>query len=184
MRILALGLLAFGHVAAWAVPPGAVAAPLASRPLSIRELTIAADTVVLGRVATAPSDRASPGTTLVTRIQLDVEQVLKGPAANVVTVVQPGGDAGGVVATVAGAPNFAPGERVLVFLSRRPDGDLRVAHLYQGKFSIEPDAATGGLRAVRREPDTRAVLDTVPLSDALALVRAALPPASGDGRRP
>jgi hypothetical protein len=90
---------------------------------------------------------------------------------------------GGVAATIADAPTFAAGERVLVFLTRRPDGALRVAHLYQGKFTIETDPTTSRPQAVRRAPDTRAVLDAVALDDALALVRAALPSPPGEGRR-
>jgi hypothetical protein len=132
---------------------------------------------VVGRVGAARSEAATAGP--ITRIQLDVEKMLKGTPAAALTIVQPGGEAGGVAASVAGAPTFVTGERVLMFLTRRPDGALRVAHLYQGKFSIEADPP----QAVRRLPDTQAVLDAVSLADALALVRAALPAVRNEGRR-
>jgi hypothetical protein len=35
------------------------------------------------------------------------------------------------------------GERVLLFLTRNPDGSLRVLNLYQGKFSVVQNAQTG-----------------------------------------
>ena len=160
----------------------AFALAVTSRPLSISELTTVADTIVLGRVSAARSETDAGGAIL-TRIALDVEQVLKGRAGSLITIVEPGGDVGGVVATVAGAPTFAAGERVLVFLTRRPDGTLRVAHLFQGKFSVESNPTTRQPQAVRRAPDTHAVMDAVPLADALALVRASLPGGRGDGRR-
>jgi len=143
------------------------------RPLSIRELTATADTIAVGRVGAIESERTPGGLDLATRIRLDVEQVLKGAPAAALTIVQSGGEAGGVAGTVAGAPTFRSGEHVLVFLSRRPDGALRVAHLAQGKFTIETDAGTAP-RAVRRAPDTASVIDALPLADALALVRSAL----------
>lgn len=176
MRRLAVGLL-LAHTAAYA-------APVASRPLSIRELAVIADTVVIGRVAQLRPDAGTADPGMVTRVLVDVEQVLKGAAGAAVTLVQPGGERGGVVATVGGAPSFNAGEHVLLFLTRRPDGALHVAHLYQGKFSIEPDPATGAARVVRRLPDTAEVADAMPLTDALALVRAALAAPSGEERTP
>ena len=166
---LALAFLLLTHAPA-------VAGGLVARPLSIRELTATADTIVVGRIGSARSHATGSGPE--THVQVDVEQVLKGAPAAPLTIVQPGGDAGGVAGVVAGAPTFATGERVLLFLTRRSDGALRVAHLYQGKFTIEADPP----QAVRRLPDTHAVLDQVPLADALAMVRAALP-APGERRR-
>lgn len=166
MRVLVLALL-LAHASAHA-------APVASRPLSIRELAVIADTVVIGRIAAIRPEAATPEPGIVTRIPVDVDQVLKGSAGAALILVQAGGERGGVAATIGGAPAFAAGEQVLLFLTRRPDGALRVAHLYQGKFSIEADPSTGASRVVRRVPDTGAVVDALPLTDALALVRAAL----------
>jgi hypothetical protein len=183
MRWLPVTLLLIAHAPALAMlatagayVPTATGA-LATRPLSIRELTAAADTIVVGRVAAVRSEAAAAGP--ITRIDVDVEQPLKGQPAASLTIVQPGGEAAGVASRVAGVPTFVAGERVLMFLTRRPDGALRVAHLYQGKFSIEADPP----QAVRRLPDSQAVLDAMPLDDALAVVRAALPATRGQGRR-
>ena len=162
----------------------ALAAAVTTRPLSISELTTVADTIVVGRVRGAEAETSSAGA-IRTRIALDVEQVLKGRAraGAPITIIEPGGNVGGVTATVADAPTFAPGERVLVFLTRRPDGSLHVAHLFQGKFSVESNPTTRQPQAVRRAPDTHAVMDAVSLADALALVRASLPGGRGEDRR-
>ena len=168
MRRFTLVLLLLLH-------PQIATAQAVPRPLSIRELTAIADTIALGRVARMESERSASGADIVTRVHLDVEQLLKGAPASALTIVQPGGEAGGIAGVVAGAPTFAAAERVLVFLTRRPDGALRVAHLAQGKFTIETDAAGTSPQAVRRAPDTAAVVDALPLADALALVRSALP---------
>ena len=56
---------------------------------------------------------------------------------------------GGETSVVAGAAEFRPGERVLVFLARRLGGSLEPADLLHGTFSIERDAATGREDAVR-----------------------------------
>jgi hypothetical protein len=161
-------------VALLLIAPG-VAGASAPQPLTIAELSRLADTIVVGRVGAAPG--GGP-------VALDVEQVLKGTPPSPLAIAPPGPVARGIVTEVAGAPTFAAGERVLVFLTRRPDASLRVAHLFQGKFSIEPDPVTHIPHAVRRVPDTHAVLDRLPLADALAQVRAALPAPRPEGRQP
>src|SRR5439155_1626250 len=50
---------------------------------------------------------------------------------------------------VEGSPEFRRGERVLLFVSAYRDGTARVAHFYQGKFSIIRDA--GGEDVAVRE---------------------------------
>src|SRR2546425_2584999 len=85
-----------------------------------------------------------------TVITLDVRDSLKGEIPlGPLTIRQLGGRVGGMHAWIQGSPEFTVGERVLVFLSRNADGTLRVAHLYQGKFSIVTDLPTGASHAVR-----------------------------------
>ena len=109
--------------------------------------------------------------TIITRIDFRVDEVLKGTAGpGVLQLSQPGGQVGDVVAAVADAPSFAVGERALLFLSRRPDGLLRVAHLYMGKFSVEHDVTLGEPVAVRRVPGSGEVLDRIPLDEVRRMV--------------
>ncbi|HET9225825.1 MAG TPA: matrixin family metalloprotease [Thermoanaerobaculia bacterium] len=72
-----------------------------------------------------------------TGYQIRIERVLKGPMASglQVTVRVPGGvRSDGMALKVWGAPRFAPGERVLLFLSPRLDGTYEIVHLMLGAF--------------------------------------------------
>jgi hypothetical protein len=87
---------------------------------SIETLSALSDAVVLVRVASSAS-RQLPGIggergTIVTDVDLVVEQVLKGlrPASYRLTV--PGGTVGDLTLAIDEVPGFAPGERCLVFL--------------------------------------------------------------------
>src|SRR5919108_95876 len=73
------------------------------------------------------------------------------PCGPTLTVRVLGGRVGHHAAWVEGSPEFRRGERVLLFVSAYRDGTARVAHFYQGKFSIIPDAAGDDL-AVRETP--------------------------------
>jgi hypothetical protein len=80
----------------------------------------------------------SPGGAYVeTRTTLQVESTLVGPTSpERVELIQTGGEArvGGrlVRSHVLGAARFVAGQRVVVFLERRPSGDLVVAGMAQG----------------------------------------------------
>ncbi|MFQ5829781.1 MAG: hypothetical protein ACE5JD_11590 [Candidatus Methylomirabilia bacterium] len=106
-----------------------------------------------------------------TRIGVRADEVLKGSVAGqLVSVHQLGGKVGDIASFVGGAPRFTVGERVLLFLSRRRGGELRVTGLFQGKFSLEQDPSSGREIAVRRIPGTAQPLDEIPLDKAKQLV--------------
>ena len=73
------------------------------------------------------------------------------PAARV-TVVVPGGVVGPIGQRVDGAPAFAKGEEVVVFLSAAEAGAFRVTGLAQGKFSVRDGAAQPDLAHVSFVP--------------------------------
>ena len=54
---------------------------------------------------------------------------------------------------VFGAPTFASGENVLLYLDTWRDGSLRVHQMLLGKFSVIKDDSSGALFAVRNAPD-------------------------------
>ncbi len=144
--------------------------------LSIPELTRRADVVVIGTVAGSRShwDRARSG--IVTEITVRPAEALKGSAGpGPLTFHHPGGRVGDLVAAVEGVPAFTPGEEVLLFLVRGPERDLRLLSLFQGKFSVERDPASGARVAVRRIPDSNQVVDRMPLERARSEIRTALP---------
>src|SRR6058998_3291072 len=117
-------------------------------PVADADLVDAAAAIVLADVKAIES-RWDPAQRLIfTVITLDVRDSLKGEIPlGPLTIRQLGGRVAGMQAWVEGSPEFTVGERVLVFLSRNADGTLRVAHLYQGKFSIQSDARPGARTA-------------------------------------
>lgn len=76
-----------------------------------------------------------------TRVDVAVEDQLKGTPQSMVTLVVPGGAVGAVRRVVFGTPQFYLGERVLLFLRQRPDGMLAPNALAMGKYTVVPSAA-------------------------------------------
>jgi hypothetical protein len=152
------------------------ASGMATRSLpSLRQLARAADVIVAGEVVLTQSDWNAARTTIWTRIDLRIEEVLKGPVKGEgLSFSQLGGQVGGIAASVGGTPSFTQGERVLLFLSRRQDMSLGISGIFHGKFTIEPSEASDDKPVVRREPDSGRVLDRYPLNRARAEILQAL----------
>lgn len=127
----------------------AQASQVSAGPPSIEGLARQADVVVIGDVAATSGEWDAARTNIVTRVHLDRTEVLKGHPPTPLTFTHLGGRVGEIESGVAGAARFTAGERALVFLSRQPDGGLRLAQLLHGKLRIERDAATGRDYAVR-----------------------------------
>lgn len=98
------------------------------------DLLAASEQVALGRVSDIRS--AATGNDLRTYITLDVQEVIKGPHARTLTLVEPGGLVGEQRRWISGAPTFFVGERVLLFLKRNAQRELRTTFLGMGKFSV------------------------------------------------
>lgn len=113
-------------------------------PLALDDLVSQSKGIVVGTVTAIESHWDARRAAIDTTIEIAVSDILKGgPAVPTVTLKQSGGTVGGVHAWVNGSPEFALGERVLVFLSTNADGSLRVLQLAQGKLSIVADDFTG-----------------------------------------
>ncbi|MEZ5287244.1 MAG: hypothetical protein R2712_21070, partial [Vicinamibacterales bacterium] len=72
----------------------------------------------------------------------------KGDFGPRVTVRVPGGEAGGFVNLVPGAPRFADGEDVVLFIKASGPAIPVVTGTTQGVFRISRDSRTGGLVVV------------------------------------
>jgi hypothetical protein len=163
VTLLVLALLA-------AASPAWAAQPLAAPP--IEQLARQADIVVIGQVISATGEWAAGRATIQTRVALTVTESMKGTAASPLTFTQLGGRVGDEASAVGGVAEFAPGERVVVFLTRRRDGSLRLTDLAYAKFVVVHDAATGRDHAVRA---TRAGgADRIDVDQLRTLVRRAL----------
>ncbi|MCL4812546.1 MAG: hypothetical protein KJ061_08680 [Vicinamibacteraceae bacterium] len=115
-----------------------------SIPAGVAELAREASLVVLGRVGrvTAVQD---PATGRVERhVTVVAERVAKGTARDEVVVVVPGGTAGRYRTVFVGAPDFEPGESVVLFLAPAVRGGWRVLGLGGGVFRVA-DLAEGRL---------------------------------------
>jgi subtilase family serine protease len=136
----------------------AVACPLSTEAtvvgvLAERSLTDQAQVIVIGQVSNIVSHWDPQQNQILTDITMSLDEILKGAVTTPeLTIRQLGGRVGDLESRVEGGPQFHLGERVLLFLTTRRDGTLRVAHLYLGKFSIVTDVLTGEALAHRETP--------------------------------
>ena len=122
-------------------------------PLSEDALVEDAAAIVVGRVGTIRGGYDHRRATIFTNITVALEEIIKGTIADgQITLRQPGGSFGDLHAWIMGSPHFTVGEKVLLFLRVDREGALRVAHLYQGKFTISVDAISGEEYASRETP--------------------------------
>ena len=131
----------------------------AQTPLSLQRLAEASTAVVIGRVESMASGRDPATQGIYTYVSVAVSELLEGAnTGSPIVVKQLGGRLDDEGALVPGQARFAVGEEVLLFLAVRPrDRSLYTAGLWQGKWSIEPDAITGESLAVRRDGDGSAI---------------------------
>jgi hypothetical protein len=107
---------------------------------SVEEAARASDAVVRGTVVSARGRVTAGGRRVVTDVEISVASAWKGTPGATVRVVVPGGTTPGLGMAVDGAPTFAEGEEVVVFLGRIGDA-WEVLGLGAGKYRIDgPDA--------------------------------------------
>ena len=120
-------------------------------PMSDADLVRTSHLIVVGHVRRIETRELRDGR-LLTEVALAVEQTLKGRLrTGKIVVTSPGGRIGERSVQVYGAPSFAAGERVLVFLKRTPEGRLRTNALALGKYHLDRASVAVPL-ARRTEP--------------------------------
>lgn len=143
IAVLGLAALAAG-------PAPAAATTLA--PLTHDQMVDASDLIVEGTVVKTWVESTQNGH-VYTRVQLQVEAVLKGDVAigELVTLESPGGVlADGTVANVGLAARYAVGERTLVYLAEKRHGTMYgTVGMMMGKFTIKQNPADGSDMIVR-----------------------------------
>lgn len=89
---------------------------------------------------------------------VSVDRMLKGnlPGSSIIVRVPGGERPGGLALKIWGAPDFAAGDRAILFLAPNQDGSFRVLHLMLGAFR-EAKAADGTWLAVRDLSETTEV---------------------------
>ncbi len=134
-------LAALGAALLFAGRTGATVLPR----LDLPDLARNAELILHGRILRHWSEWDAAHKFIWTHYILTVSERWKGQAAESVTISEPGGTAGGAVMKIAGAPEHADGEEVVVFLRRTPIGYWRCYGWEQGKYTVA-QAADGRLR--------------------------------------
>ena len=130
--LLALGL---------AAPTPAQATTLSL--LTLEQMTDASDLVVRGVVTELWAER-DDNNTIWTRAQVEVQEVLKGaPSTRTVVVDQMGGVLNNEYQIIHSATRFSVGEEAYFFLEQLGNGRIVTAGMFQGKFTVRIDPATG-----------------------------------------
>lgn len=114
------------------------------------DLIIGARAIVRGKVLSVSCQVDEQTGRIFTYVRVRVRQVLKGEIGEPEIVLkEQGGRAGDRGSVIFGSPQFAAGERVVLYLDTRRDGSLRVHQMFLGKFSIISNPATGERAVVR-----------------------------------
>ena len=112
-------------------------------PIEFRELVTSSAVIVHGRVTDARSAFVDERRSVETFVTLDVDEYFKGNLGHHVTFRVPGGQIGRYKTVFIGAPEFAEGDEVVLFLKTAGGGIPFVTGLSQGAFRVLPDAASG-----------------------------------------
>ena len=135
------------------------------------ELAQTSDAIVHGTVRRVESRWSGDGRRIITDVEIQVTEALKGQAGGTVLVTQPGGRVGDIGQRVSGLAAFAPGEEVVVFLERRGKQAFRVSGMVQGKYQVQ-----------RSEDGKSAMAVPEPTGDVLLLDRDSRQPTSSSLR--
>ncbi len=148
------------HIGGWkcvfslALLWASIAAATTVPSISFEELTDRSELIVSGQVSRSWTDWDGEHKYIWTHYELTVSATHKGSAAAKVIFSEPGGVVGIEGLAVAGAVGYQPGEHVLVFLQRMPNGYLRTTGWSQGKYDVDsagrlhPESTLGGLELV------------------------------------
>ena len=121
------------------------------RPIEFSDLVVRAQAIVYGRVVELRPRYNDDRTKIETIVTVEVGSYLKGDLGKEVAFVIPGGTMGRYRAMAVGAPQFAEGEEIVVFLTARAPAIPHVLGQTQGVFRVAVDSRTGE-RTIARVP--------------------------------
>jgi hypothetical protein len=120
------------------------------------ELTATADVIARGTVKKIESRWTTDHRRIVTDVEIEVLESLKGSPGTKVVVQQPGGVVGDIGQKVSGLASFEPNEEVVVFLERR-GSKYEIVGLSQGKYRVERSTDKRSAFAVPSAMETRLI---------------------------
>ena len=158
-------------------------------PADFSQMARESELIVRGTVITVESQIAGAGLSIESLITLQVAETIKGSPTEQTVFRVPGGKVGRYRRVMVGAPEFAAGDEVILFLRGRAPALAMPYGLSQGVYRISrtrgaavvtPAVLSGTGRVVRGDP-TRQPLD--PAAFVRQVQSALLPGAPSDGRR-
>jgi hypothetical protein len=124
-------------------------------PADLNQLSRDATAIVRGQIVAVDAQWTDDRRTIETLVTLQTDTYLKGSLGEVVQFRVPGGSLGRFRSVVVGAPTFAVGQRVIVFLgSRGPtipyvlgmsQGVFRLSQSPQGGWMVTPPGIMAGI---------------------------------------
>ncbi|MCP3105430.1 hypothetical protein LZ198_41875 [Myxococcus sp. K15C18031901] len=127
--------------------------------VELAQLSKDADAVVHGVVRRTQSRWSGDGLRIVTDVEIEVSESLKGQPGGTVVVTQAGGQVGDIGQVVHGLASFSQGEEVVVFLRKRGKA-FGLAGQAQGKYQVQRAADGTAVLAVP-EATEALILDPV-----------------------
>ncbi len=124
--------------------------------LELPELAQSSDTVIHGTVRRVESRWSKDRRRILTDVEIEVTEALKGQPGSTVLLIQTGGRMGDIGQVVHGSASFTPGEEVVVFLERRGASAFQLSGMSQGKYQVR--RAADGKSALAVPEDTQEVL--------------------------
>ncbi len=123
--------------------------------MTLKEMCSESSDILIARVTSVQSYLHQEQNRIFTDIQLEADEVFKGPFQKLgkVVLTMYGGTVNGTTTIVVGAPQFNIDQRSLLFLfetqAPQPRRDLAVIGLSQGKFDIFVDQASAEEKVIR-----------------------------------
>ena len=112
-------------------------------PITFEELVHEASAVVYARVAGVRGQWAQDRRSIDSLVTLEALRYLKGDFGGSVVIRLPGGESGGIVQVIPGAPVLREGDLVVLFLAGRGPAIPGPVGLSQGVFRVAHDGRTG-----------------------------------------
>ncbi len=127
---------------------GAAAVPLQAViviPVTFEQLVDEAAAVVFARVSDVRGQWTPDRRSIDSVITVEALQYVKGDLGPTVALRLPGGEAGGRIQVIPGAPTLREGDLVVLFLKARGPALLTTLGLGQGVFRVTRDTRTGAM---------------------------------------
>lgn len=114
-------------------------------PMTFEELANESAAIVYARVADVEGRWSADRGSIESRITLEALRYFKGDLGERVLVRLPGGEAGGMIQVLPGAPVLREGELVVLFLASRGPSIPTTVGLAQGVFRVARDPRSGAM---------------------------------------